>query len=341
MRPGTVCTRRCGTCCGRMSPRRFAATRVRLSAEHAGAAQIQFCAGSRHAHHHVRRLHPADCRQISTTQALTVTACMPSGRHECSFTALPGEGPAKYSHTTIRCQSPSCSAQQACCANRGSIPNGAYSACSDVPRHRSTRKLDRTWVIHGCRDKRVKAWSRPTKKPDRPDPAKGNRRPGRSAKLLEPGYRHVGRRPPCLRAARPGAGQAARTTESRTARTKDENPFVKHAPGDGRPVGAIAITLGDRRQSVISSKYRHSPCRFGRAVYRSSPHGRRTPDARFCTAAVRSAAAHERKLSRLSCGGRSVTAVPVRGDVRAARRDDVGFRRTCKHIRKENARNLT
>src|SRR5450755_972021 len=47
--------------------------------------------------------------------------------------------------------------------------------------------LDRIWVIPGFRDQSVKAWSGPTKKPDRPDPAKGDRRPGRSAKLLAPG----------------------------------------------------------------------------------------------------------------------------------------------------------
>src|ERR1700683_153945 len=92
------------------------------------------------------------------------------------------------------------------------------------------------------RDQSVKAWSGPAKKPDRPDPAKGNRPPGRSAKLLAPGYRHAG--PP-----------APRTTESRTARAiRTKSPFAKRAPGDGRPVGAIAVTPGDRRQGQGASK---------------------------------------------------------------------------------------
>ena len=93
-------------------------------------------------------------------------------------------------------------------------------ACSDVRRHRSTRKPGRDLGDPGCRDQSVKAWSGPTKKPDRPDPAKGDRRPGRSAKLLAPGYRHVG--PPAAARARgrpvPVRGWPPRATESRTAR---------------------------------------------------------------------------------------------------------------------------
>jgi hypothetical protein len=81
--------------------------------------------------------------------------------------------------------------------------NGGYFACSDVRRHRSTREPGPDLGDPRCRDQSVKAWFGPTKKPDRPDPAKGNRRPGRSAKLLTPGYRHVG--PP---SAAPAGGPA-------------------------------------------------------------------------------------------------------------------------------------
>jgi hypothetical protein len=102
--------------------------------------------------------------------------------------------------------------------HRAAGHNGGYFACSDVRRHKSTRKPGPDLGDPGCRDQGVKAWSGPTKKPDRPDPAKGNRRPGRSAKLLAPGYRHVG--PP---AAAPAGGPARcgaglRRTGSRTAR---------------------------------------------------------------------------------------------------------------------------
>ncbi len=81
---------------------------------------------------------------------------------------------------------------------------GGYFACSNLRRHKSTRKPGPDLGDPGCRDQGVKAQPGPTKKPDRPDPAKGNRRPGRSAKLLAPGYR-TSDRPPRPRAARPGA----------------------------------------------------------------------------------------------------------------------------------------
>jgi hypothetical protein len=137
------------------------------------------------------------------------------------------------------------------------VHSGGYFACSDVRRHKSTRKPGPDLGDPGCRDQGVKAWSGPTKKPDRPDPAKGNRRPGRSAKLLAPGYRHVG--PP---AAAPAGGPArcgAGPAHNRVAdgpRYRTQSPLAKRAPGDGRPVGAIAVTPGDRRQSAVSSKQR-------------------------------------------------------------------------------------
>jgi len=40
----------------------------------------------------------------------------------------------------------------------------------------------------------MKAWSRPDKRPDRPDPAKGNRRPGREEREA-PGARIAAHRP--------------------------------------------------------------------------------------------------------------------------------------------------
>jgi hypothetical protein len=54
----------------------------------------------------------------------------------------------------------------------------------------------------GGRAQSVQAWSGTGGKPDRPDPAKGNRRPGRSAKLLTPGYRHVRLSAACGRSPR-------------------------------------------------------------------------------------------------------------------------------------------
>src|ERR1700689_4422711 len=87
--------------------------------------------------------------------------------------------------------------------------------------HRSTRKSG-----PGLGDPRMSGSEREgavraEQKPDRPDPAKGNRRPGRSAKLLAPGYRHVGltAAAPAGGPARCGAVLAPRATESRTART--------------------------------------------------------------------------------------------------------------------------
>src|ERR1700745_4185929 len=97
---------------------------------------------------------------------------------------------------------------------------------------------------------------RADQKPDRPDPAKGNRRPGRSAKLLAPGYRHVG--PP---AAAPAGGPArcgAGPVHNRVAdgpRYRTQSPLAKRAPGDGLPVGAIAVTpvIAGRARSLRSS----------------------------------------------------------------------------------------
>ena len=115
--------------------------------------------------------------------------------------------------------------------------------------------LDRIWVIPGCRDQSVKAWSGPVKSRTARTRRKVTGGPGGARSSWRQGTGTSGRRPPRPRAARPGAGLAPRTTESRTARgIGRKSPFAKRAPGDGRPVGAIAVTPGDRRQSAVSSK---------------------------------------------------------------------------------------
>jgi hypothetical protein len=129
-----------------------------------------------------------------------------------------------------------------------SLPIGGYSACSDIHGHRSTRKpgpgLGDPRMSGSEREGAVRA----EQKPDRPDPAKGYRRPGRSTKLLASGYRHVGAPPPRPRAAGPGTGLAPRGGESRTARVTGRKAlFAKRGPDDDRPVAAVAVTPGDCR----------------------------------------------------------------------------------------------
>jgi len=115
--------------------------------------------------------------------------------------------------------------------------------------------LDRIWVIPGCRDQSVKAWSGPVKSRTARTRRKVTGGPGGARSSWRQGTGTSGRRPPRPRAARPGAGLAPRATESQTARAIGrKSPFAKRAPGDGRPVGAIAVTPGDRRQSAVSSK---------------------------------------------------------------------------------------